>query len=109
MVDMAMLFEGFDWDQGNRAKCQKHGVSLVEIERLFDRPLRIEPDPAHSAREERFKAIGTTSTGRHVFLVFTLRRHGAETLIRPISARFMHRKEVQHYEEQAAKTARPED
>jgi hypothetical protein len=26
---------GFDWDEGNRAKCQKHGVSIPEIEELF--------------------------------------------------------------------------
>jgi uncharacterized protein len=26
---------GFKWDAGNRAKCQKHGVSLEEIEDLF--------------------------------------------------------------------------
>jgi uncharacterized DUF497 family protein len=26
---------GFDWDSGNRDKCQKHGVSIAEIEALF--------------------------------------------------------------------------
>ena len=31
-----MEFDGFDWDDGNRDKCQKHGVSIGEIERLFD-------------------------------------------------------------------------
>jgi uncharacterized DUF497 family protein len=30
-----MKFDGFDWDSGNRAKCQKHGVSIAEIESLF--------------------------------------------------------------------------
>jgi hypothetical protein len=38
---MAAAFVGFDWDDGNRAKCQKHGVSLGEIgkkgTRLFSR------------------------------------------------------------------------
>jgi hypothetical protein len=29
--------------------------------------------------------------------VFTLRRHGTDTLIRAISARYMHRKEADHY------------
>ena len=36
------------------------------------------------------------------FLVFTLRKRGVETLIRPISARYMHKKEVQHYEKETA-------
>ena len=27
-----MQFKGFDWDQGNIAQCQKHGVSVAEIE-----------------------------------------------------------------------------
>ena len=32
----------------------------------------------------------------------TLRKRGSETLIRPISARYMHRKEVEHYEKETA-------
>src|SRR5271170_2071366 len=39
-----MEFDGFDWDEGNRAKCQKHGVSVAEIEGLFRRPVVILPD-----------------------------------------------------------------
>jgi hypothetical protein len=38
-----------------------------------------------------------------VFIVFTLRKQDAGTLIRPLSARYMHRKEVEHYEKEAAK------
>lgn len=43
--------------------------------------------------------------GRHIFVVFTLRDRGADRLIRPISARYMHRKEIEHYEEQKGKEA----
>jgi hypothetical protein len=25
-------FEGFDWDDGNRAKCVKHGLTIEQIE-----------------------------------------------------------------------------
>jgi hypothetical protein len=32
---MTLQVSGFDWDDGNRAKCQKHGVSIAEIEALF--------------------------------------------------------------------------
>ena len=27
---------GFEWDAGNRAKCTRHGVSIAEIESVFD-------------------------------------------------------------------------
>ena len=92
---------GFAWDRGNRDKCQKHGVSLTVIENLFHGPLAVFPDFLHSAAEERFKAIGRTDDGRGVLIVFTLRRRGEDTFIRPISARYMHRKEFEHYEEAA--------
>ena len=91
---------GFDWDAGNRAKCQKHGVSVAEVEGLFSRPLLILPDASHSQREERLWAIGKTASGRSVFLVFAIRVRAGKRVIRPISARYMHRKEVRHYEKE---------
>jgi len=97
-----MQFDGFDWDHGNRDKCQKHGVSAAEIENLFERTVHVGPDLRHSDQEERFKAIGADSKGRKVLVVFTLRRKPSETLLRPISARYMHRKEVAYYAEKEA-------
>jgi uncharacterized DUF497 family protein len=91
---------GFDWDDGNRDKCEKHGVSREVIEELFSRPVAIEPDP--SPREKRVRAIGEAEDGRSVFLVFTLREFDGEAFLRPISARYMHRKEIQSYEEETA-------
>jgi hypothetical protein len=91
---------GFDWDGGNRRKCLQHGVSAEQLESLFLRPIMILPDLAHSGVETRFKAIGKTAEGRHIFLVFTIRAKKGERYIRPISARYMHRKEVQHYEKE---------
>lgn len=93
-----MEFSGFDWDDGNRAKCRKHGVSLAAIEALFRRGVTILPDDAHSQAERRFQAVGRTESGRGIFVVFTLRRRGDGLLIRPISARYMHKKEIEHYE-----------
>ena len=26
---------GFQWDKGNRAKCQKHGLAIETIEEIF--------------------------------------------------------------------------
>jgi uncharacterized DUF497 family protein len=92
----------FDWDRGNREKCRKHGVSIAGIERLFHSPLGVFPDPEHSEREERFKAIGRTEDGRAVLVVFTLREHDGETLIRPINACYMRRKEIDYYEKEVA-------
>ena len=91
---------GFDWDAGNRGKCQKHGVSVAEIEGLFSRTLLIIPDASHSQSEERLRAIGKTARGRSVFLVFTIRELAGKRFIRPVSARYMHRKEIKHYEEE---------
>jgi hypothetical protein len=94
---------GFDWDEANREKCERHGVAVATIEALFRQPLAIMPDPAHSRAETRFKAIGRSETGRYVLMVFTLRERNDALLIRPISARYMHQKEIRHYEKEIAK------
>lgn len=86
----------FDWDDGNRGKVQKHGVSLDTIEALFSQTLRVEPDP--STVEARMRAVGRALDGRYVFLVFTLRERDGWRLIRPISARYMHQREVRAFE-----------
>ena len=91
-----MEFEvtGFEWDEGNRAKCRKHGLSLSDIETVFSGRPRIAPDLKHVRAEQRFVAIGPTSGGRLAFVVFTWRG----TLIRPLSARYMHAKEIKRYD-----------
>ena len=97
MNDVAVA--DFDWDDGNRLKCQKHGVTITEIESVFRNTPAVMPDTMHSADETRFLAIGRASSGRHVFLAFTLRERAGIRFIRPISARYMHAKEVQRYEQ----------
>ena len=62
------------------------------------------PDPEYFGAEERFIGIGETDQRRSVFLVFTLRRKDEAVLIRPISARYMHKKEIDHYEQETSKT-----
>jgi len=79
---------------------------VVEIEALFQQPIAVLPDPAHSQSETRFKAIGKSDQGRHILIAFTLRRKKGEMFIRPISARYMHKKEVDYCEKE---TARAED
>jgi uncharacterized DUF497 family protein len=97
---MIETISGFDWHDGDLEKCQEHGVSIEEIEGLFRRPHAIRVDLEHSLGEERLRAIGRSNKGRHVFLVFTIRERNGELLIRPISARYMHRKEVEYYEKE---------
>ena len=93
-----MDVHGFNWDEGNLDKCQKHGLTIEDIESLFhSRPL-IGPDLKHSDEETRFQAVGRTTVGRPVIVTFTWRISGPERLIRPVSARYMHQKEVEAYE-----------
>jgi len=99
---MDLRVSGFDWDEGNRAKCQKHGLSIAQIEALFARSPRIAPDPKHSMDEDRLIAFGRTSTGRPVFVAFTIRVKNNRRFIRPVTARLMHAKEVAAYEEESS-------
>jgi uncharacterized DUF497 family protein len=78
----------------------KHGVTISEIEALFSEPLLIVPDATHSKSETRIRALGRTSAGRMIFLVFTIRLKGGRRVVRPISARYMHAKEVATYEKE---------
>lgn len=93
-----MQFSGFDWDDGNWPKCGKHGVLKAEIESLFDNEPGIYADAGHSDEEQRLRAIGPTYEGRMILVAFTIREEGGENLIRPVSARYMHQKEIRRYE-----------
>ena len=99
---MNLRVSGFDWDKGPRGKCQKHGVSIIEIEDLFTHSPRIAPDSRHSVEEDRLIAVGRTITGRPVFVAFTMRTKNKRRLIRPVTARYMHAKEIAAYEEESA-------
>jgi uncharacterized DUF497 family protein len=101
---MLTAVSGFDWDKGNTKKCQKHSVTIEEIESVFHGEIRVFPDKSHSQTENRYHAIGKTGAGRFVFLVFTLREADRSVKIRPISARYMHTKEVDYYEKAVADT-----
>lgn len=93
-----MQIAGFDWDDGNWPKCAKHGVSREEIEQVLLGEPAVMADPC--PEEPRMRAIGKTAAGRYVFLVFMVRNIGGQARLRPISARYMHQKEVDHYENQ---------
>ena len=90
-------FSGLDWDDGNLAKCQAHGVPVEEIEAMFAGEPRYSPDMVHSVFEQRYLATGRTSAGRAVLVVFTIRSREGRNYVRPISARYMHAKEAARY------------
>ncbi len=97
MIDLNAV-TGFDWDDGNARKNDKHGVSMAEAEQVFfNAPLLLLTDVGHSQQEIRVHALGQTDSGRGLHITFTLRQGGA--LIRVISARDLHRKERAIYEQ----------
>lgn len=97
MIDLNQI-TGFDWDDGNARKNEKHGVSMAEAEQaFFNAPLLLLEDAPPSQNELRFDALGKTDDGRTLHISFTLRQSGL--LIRVISARDMHRKERAIYEQ----------
>ena len=99
-----MKFKGFDWDHGNRLKCQKHGLQIKDIENLFlQNVIYIAPDLKHSDLETRFLAIGLGPDKRGVIVAFTIRDLHRQKFIRPISARFMNKKEMDKYEKEFKK------
>ena len=97
MMDQSKI-TGFNWDDGNARKNDKHGVSMAEAEQVFfNAPLLLLEDSAHSQQEPRLHALGKTDEGRALHMTFTLRQ--SNTLIRVISARNMHKKERAIYEQ----------
>jgi len=65
---------------------------------------RVAPDPAHSLDEDRLIAVGRSNAGRPVFVAFTFRTKNKRRLIRPVTARYMHAKEIAAYEKESATT-----
>ena len=97
MINLGQI-AGFNWDNGNARKNEKHGVSMAEAEQVFfNTPLLLLEDAAHSQKEPRIHALGKTDDGRTLHITFALRQAGL--LIRVISARDMHRKERAIYEQ----------
>jgi uncharacterized protein len=97
MIDLTNI-TGFQWDDGNARKNEKHGVSTAESEQVFfNAPLLMLEDEKHSVSEPRFHALGKTDDGRLLHITFTLREDGEK--IRVISARDMHRKEREIYDQ----------
>ena len=76
---MKQLFDkciGFEWNERNSMKnWERHQVTQGECEQVFfNEPLIVFDDLNHSQDEQRWFLLGTTDTGRLLFLVFTIRK-----------------------------------
>jgi uncharacterized DUF497 family protein len=98
MINLEQI-TGFEWDDGNTCKSvDKHDVSQAEAESIFfNDPLVVVEDAKHSDKERRLNALGKTPQNRLLHVTFTLRQNGIT--VRVISARDMHRKERNIYEQ----------
>lgn len=86
----------FEWHSPKaKSNLQKHGVSFEEASTVFDDPLvDIQPDFTHSIEEARFTAVGRSSEGRLLVVIFTEKTDA----MRIITAREPTSKERRHYE-----------
>ena len=86
---------GFQWDAGNTDRnWERNAVTQGEAEQVFfNRPILVAPDAKHSRVERRNAALGQTTDGRLLTVVFTIR----DGLIRIISVRDMSRRERRVY------------
>jgi uncharacterized protein len=88
---------GFHWAAGKTNKNRVlHQAAQTECEQLFfNRPLLVVPDEGHSQGGRRYAALGQTTAGRRLAVIFTTRG----SLLRVISARDMSRRERRVYAE----------
>ena len=88
----------FEWDEGNKEKPKKHGLTPEEAEEaFFDDNKVVFRDWKHSTLEQRITLLGKTKKGRLINITYTLRKNK----IRVITARPINRKEVSLYEKTA--------
>jgi len=92
---------GFEWDDGNRDKCQNMASRSRKSKTCLCAALVLRPIPNIPAEEERLIAVGKTTAGRSLFAAFTIRTKGGRILIRVVTARYMHEKEIAAYEKAA--------
>lgn len=72
----------FDWDEGKRREnLRRHGIDFNDAKRIFDGPTLEDFDELHSAKEDRYRALGLFG-GRVIKVVYTTRQNA----IRLISA-----------------------
>ena len=91
-----MKLTGLNWDFGNFEKVKKHGLSHVDIEEFLLSDPFILTDDRHNAAESRYIAFGKFKL-KYLFVAFTIRAVEGELKIRPISARYANKREVEKF------------
>jgi len=77
-------FSGFAWDNANRSKCQKHGVSVGEVEHvLAHAETLIVPDLKNSRVDRAFWQSGGRKKGDTPLSFSRRGKHAAEYLCDP--------------------------
>jgi uncharacterized DUF497 family protein len=79
-------------------------VSIDEIEYVLAHAETLITPAAKYLSESRFLAIERTQLGCYTFVVLTPRQRITGRRLRPISARYMHEKEIRKYEQEIART-----
>jgi uncharacterized DUF497 family protein len=77
----------FDWDEGNRPKCERR-APIADIEAVFDNRKAIK---GQTGTAERWWVV---DPDKRICLIFTYRKVDGRLRIRVISARFMHAEEL---------------
>jgi uncharacterized DUF497 family protein len=92
-----MKIEGFVWlDQIENKLAVKHGVSIEEVEEVFqDKPQFRFVEKGHRKGEDVCMALGTTEAGRYLAVLFILKSANAALVL---SARDMATGERKYYD-----------
>ena len=81
------------WDESNVVKnILSHNAYPDEIEETFYNQAKLRKTAA-----DRYLLYGLTNAGRHLFIVFLLKKNANRNVARVISARDMTRKEKSYY------------
>jgi len=91
----------FEWSEGkNRRNRRKHGIDFATATRVFNDPNALMAYDGVAAGEDRWRAIGRTSSHAVAVVAYSLRGAADSEVIRVISARWATKEESQRYEAQ---------
>ncbi len=84
-----MRIDGFEWHEAIVEKIEKkHSVTIEEAEEVFDNNIKV------FNRGDRYVALGVTSSGRYLFVVFAYENW----IVRFITVREMTKSERKRYQ-----------
>ena len=90
-----MKIDGFEWDEGNIVKnIIGHSTYPDEIEEAFYNKHKL-----RKTKQERYLLYGETDPGRHLLVVFVVKKKQGQNIARVISARDMTEKEKRYYKQ----------